>query len=64
MNYDEKLEAAISWLGPKWVLHPERRVQKGNYIQAVLKCDVEKTFKRIRKELGNVEANTINDGNV
>ena len=64
MNYDEKLEAAIAWLGPKWVLHPERRVPKGNYIQAVLKCDVEKTFKRIRKELGNVEANTIHDGNV
>ena len=51
MNYAEKLEAAISWLGPKWVLHPERRVQKGNYEQRVLRCDVAATFKRVQKQL-------------
>lgn len=51
MNHTEKLDAAIDWLGPRWVLHPERRVPKGNYIQAVLKCDVAATFKRVQKQL-------------
>lgn len=51
MNYAEKLEAAIAWLGPRWVLHPDRRVTKGNYEQRVLRCDVAATFKRVQKQL-------------
>lgn len=51
MNGAEKLAAAIAWLGPKWVLHPARRVPRGNYEQKVLRCDVAATFKRIQKEL-------------
>lgn len=52
MNHDEKLAAAIAWLGPKWVLHPDRRVPKGNYEQQVLRCNVAATFKRIQKQIG------------
>ena len=51
MNYAEKLEAAIAWLGPKWVLHPERRVPKGNYEQRVLRCDVAATIKWSQQQI-------------
>lgn len=61
MNHAEKLEAAIAWLGPRWVLHPDRRIAKGNYEQRVLRCDVAATFKRVQKQLSKETAADIAD---
>lgn len=52
----KKLDQAIAWLGEKWVLHPSRRVPKGNYEQRVMRCDVAATFKRVQKQLVKEEA--------
>lgn len=49
MNRAEKLAAAIEFLGSHWVLHESRRVPKGNYEQPVMRCDVAKTFERVRR---------------
>lgn len=48
-DYTVKLKEAIDTLGPRYVLHPLRRVAKGNYEQTTMRCDVEATFKRVRK---------------
>lgn len=47
----KKLDNAIAWLGDKWVLHPSRRVPKGNYEVKTLRVDVAATFKRMQKQL-------------
>ena len=51
MSYAVKLEAAILWLGPRYVLHPSRRVEKLKEAQQseLLRADVAATFKRVRK---------------
>ncbi len=51
MSYAVKLEAAILWLGPRYVLHPSRRVEKLKEAQQseLLRADVASTFKRVRK---------------
>ena len=47
MNYEEKLSAAIAWMGKRWVFHPERRIRKGDYTTPEIhKADVAATFKR------------------
>ena len=51
MTSAEKLEKAKEWLGTRWVLHPDRRVQKGNYEPHVMRCDVAKTFEIERARL-------------
>lgn len=51
----KKLDQAIDWLGERWVLHPARRVQKGNYEQKVMRCDVAATFKRLQKQMAKEE---------
>lgn len=61
MNYAEKLAAAIAWLGPRWVLHPDKRVTKGNYEQRVMRCDVAATFKRVQKQLAKEPVADIAD---
>ena len=47
----KKLDEAIAWLGEKWVLHPARRVPKGNYEVKTLRVDVAATFKRVQKQI-------------
>ncbi len=51
----KKLDEAVDWLGEKWVLHPSRRVPKGNYEQKTMRSDVGATFKRIQKQLAKEE---------
>ena len=51
----KKLDEAVAWLGEKWVLHPSRRVPKGNYEQKTMRCDVGATFKRIQKQMAKEE---------
>ena len=51
-----RLAAAIEYLGPKWVLHPARRIPKGSYKEPIVqRVDVAATFKAARKRL-NLEA--------
>ena len=47
----DKLDAAVDWLGERWVLHPARHVQRGNYEQKALKCDVAATIKKAQKQM-------------
>ena len=51
MTSAEKLEKAKEWLGTRWVLHPDRHVQRGNYEPQVMRCDVAKTFAIERQRL-------------
>ncbi|MCA9233256.1 MAG: hypothetical protein KDA57_21610 [Planctomycetales bacterium] len=53
MNYimQKRLDDAIAWLGEKCVLHPARRVPKGNYEVKTMRCNVAETFKRVQKQL-------------
>ena len=50
---NEKLERAIAWMGPRYVLHPENRVQKIPFSQQqeMYRTDVAATFKRVRKSM-------------
>ena len=49
MTNAEKLAAAIKELGPRWVLHESRRIQRGSYIEPhVMRCNVAETFERVR----------------
>ena len=50
MTTQEKLEAAIKWLGKRWVLHPSQRIPKGDYSSPNHRIiDVGATFARARK---------------
>ncbi len=53
MNHEHKREAAILWLGPRWICHPSRRVERLKEAQQsdMHKADVAVTFKRVRKAL-------------
>lgn len=51
----KKLDQAIAWLGEKWVLHPSRRVPKGNYETRIQRCDVAATIKRVQKQIAKDE---------
>jgi hypothetical protein len=53
MAMNEKLERAIEWMGPRYVLHPENRVQKIPLPQQqeMYRTDVAATFKRVRKSM-------------
>lgn len=51
MTMAEKLEAAITFLGSRYVLHPSRRIPRGNYELPIQKCDVQATFARVRSRL-------------
>ena len=47
---NDKLKAAVEWLGERWVFHPARHVKKGSYkMPETHKVNVAKTFARIRK---------------
>ena len=47
MNHQEKLDAAVEWLGTRWVFHPARHIQKGDYKpQEIHTSNVAETFKR------------------
>jgi len=47
MNHQEKLDAAIDWLGERWVFHPARHIKRGDYRpQEIHKADVGETFRR------------------
>ena len=56
MTNAEKLAAAKEWLGSRWVLHPDRRVARGNYEPRVMRVDVAATFGR---ETARLAANKI-----
>jgi len=48
MTTNEKLEAAIKWLGKRWVLHPSQRIPKGDYATPNNRTvDVAATFARV-----------------
>lgn len=55
MTADEKIQAAKEWLGTRWVLHPDRRVQRGNYEPHVMRCDVAKTFAKEFQRLNRTQ---------
>lgn len=50
---DEKLARAIEWMGPRYVLHPEKRVKKipVSHQQEMHRTDVAATFRRVRKSM-------------
>lgn len=53
MSYQQKIEKAISYLGPRYICHPSRRVQalrKADQAD-VHKANVADTFKRVRKQM-------------
>lgn len=51
-HLERELRSAIEYLGPKWVLHPSRRIPKGSYKEPVVqRVDVAATFKAARKRL-------------
>ena len=48
-DYSQKLEAAISYLGPRYVLHPDRRIKRGDYMpQEIHGADVAATWAKYR----------------
>ena len=50
MTTSEKLEAAIKWLGKRWVLHPSQRIPKGDYsTNNTRTVDVASTFAKARR---------------
>lgn len=53
MIYQRKREFAIAWLGPRYVLHRSRRVQKlrQSNQQDIHKADVAATFRKIARQL-------------
>ena len=52
MSYTAKLEAAIAWLGSHYVLHPDRRIKRGDYQpQEIHRADVALTFARVRERM-------------
>ena len=53
MSALEKLDAAIDWLGPRWVFHQSRAVQRIPAAQQIQmhKADVSATFRRVRARL-------------
>lgn len=49
---NDKLKAAVEWLGERHVFHPARHVKRGSYkMPEVHKVNVAKTFAKIRKQL-------------
>ena len=51
MTNAEKLAKAIETLGSHWVLHPSRRVPRGDYEPVVQRCNVAETFARVRRRM-------------
>lgn len=51
MSPAEKLQAAIAFLGDRWVLHPSRQIPKGDYGAPVMRCNVGATFERVRRRM-------------
>jgi hypothetical protein len=54
----ERLSKAIEWMGERWVLHPNRRVQKlrpNEHIE-LHRADVSSTFARVRKAMAKESA--------
>lgn len=53
MNHLHKREQAIQWLGPRWICHPSRRVERLKEAQQsdIHKADCAETFKRVRKQM-------------
>lgn len=51
MSPEEKLASAINFLGERWVLHPSRKIPKGDYQPPVMKANVAATFARVRDRL-------------
>jgi hypothetical protein len=51
MTNIEKLQAAIDWLGPRYVLHPSRRIPRGNYEPEVIRTNLRETFDRVAKRM-------------
>ena len=49
MEREKKLEAAIAWMGNKWVLHPENRVQKLKQPLSADRTMEPKVLKGVRK---------------
>jgi len=46
---EEKLQAAIDYLGKKYVFHRDQRVPKGNYETVLNRVDVAETVRRYRE---------------
>lgn len=52
MTHDEKLAAAIAWLGKRWCLHAANRIPRGDYSTPNNRTvDVSATFTRARKRM-------------
>lgn len=52
MTNAEKLASAIDWLADRYVLHPSRRIPKGDYEPRVIRTNIAETFERVRSRLG------------
>lgn len=52
-DYTVKREAAINWLGPRWVFDRAQYVKRIPAAQQISmhRCDVEATFRRVRARL-------------
>ena len=52
-TYAAKIERAIQYLGPRYICHPSRRIERLKEAQQsdVHKADVASMFKRVRKQL-------------
>ena len=53
MSYQQKIEKAIAYLGPRWICHASRRVQalrKADQAD-VHKANVADTFRRVRRAM-------------
>lgn len=53
MSHLHKREQAIQWLGPRWICHPSRRIERLKEAQQsdIHKADVAATIKRVRKAM-------------
>ncbi|MDE2020585.1 MAG: hypothetical protein KGJ13_09645 [Patescibacteria group bacterium] len=53
MSHQQKIEKAIVYLGPRWICHPSRRIERLKEAQQsdIHKADVAATIKRVRKAM-------------
>jgi hypothetical protein len=58
MSYAHKIEKAIAYLGPRYICHPSRRVERLKEARQsdIHKADVAGTFKRVRKIMEREQA--------
>ena len=55
-DYAVKLDAAIAWLGSRYVFHPDRAVQRIPFAEQIPmhRADVTQTWERARKRMNPV----------